>query len=248
MRKQPQYKSLNSIHCCRQLCDSGFKMALYLLLLMLTACAAVPQDLSGKMFTFPQQTNTAHVRLTTSRQGLKAVTVCLRSFTDLRRDRSLFSLATPSKDNEVLIYMYANDEIYFSIRNNAVVFGGQDYKVNTWHSICSTWDSATGLAQVWVDGNPSSRKSLSTGSHISGPIKIVLGQDQDSYGGAFDINQSFVGMVSDVHMWDHVLSPCEIQNYASYGNSPPGNVLNWRELEFQTVGRVLVEDGQKNCF
>ncbi|XP_059199202.1 C-reactive protein-like [Centropristis striata] len=225
-------------------------MALYLLLLMLTACAAVPQDLSGKMFTFPQQTDSAHVRLATSRQGLKAVTVCLRSFTDLRRAHSLFSLATPSKYNDVLIFKpVATNDIYFWIRSNYVVFGGQDYKVNTWHSICTTWDSATGLAQLWLDGKPSSTKSLSTGSHISGPIKIVLGQDQDSYGGAFEINQSFVGMLSDVHMWDHVLAPCQIQDYASYLNFPPGNVLNWRALEFQTVGRVLVEDGHwTNCF
>ncbi|XP_059194607.1 C-reactive protein-like [Centropristis striata] len=222
-------------------------MALYLLLLMLTACAAVPQDLSGKMFTFPQQTNTAQVRLTTSRQVLGAVTVCLRSFTDLRRDHSLFSLATPSVDNDIAIYVYANVGIHFTIRNKAVLFGGQDYKLNTWHSICTTWDSATGLAQLWLDGKPSSRKSLSTGSHISGPIKIVLGQEQDSFGGGFDINQSFAGMLSDVHMWDHVLSPCQIQDYASDLNFPPGNVLNWRALEFQTEGRVLLEDGQKNC-
>ncbi|XP_059196195.1 C-reactive protein-like [Centropristis striata] len=223
-------------------------MALYLLLLMLTACAAVPQDLSGKMFTFPQPTSSAQVRLTTSRQVLRAVTVCLRSFTDLRRDLSFFSLATPSVSNDILIYKYANDEIEFSIRNNNVIFGGQDHKLNTWHSICTTWNSATGLAQLWLDGKPSSRKSLSTGSHISGPIIIVLGQDQDSYGGGFDINQSFVGMLSDVHMWDHVLSPCQIQNYTSHLNFPPGNVLNWRALSFQTVGRVLVEDEQKDCF
>ncbi|XP_059196194.1 C-reactive protein-like [Centropristis striata] len=192
-------------------------MALYLLLLMLTACAAVPQDLSGKMFTFPQQTNSAQVRLTTSRQVLKAVTVCLRSFTDLRRTYSLFSLATPFVFNDLLIFKRAaTDEIEFAIRNNHIVFGGQDYKLNTWHSICTTWDSATGLAQLWLDGKPSSRKSLSTGSHISGPIIIVFGQDQDSFGGGFDINQSFVGMLSDVHMWDHVLSPCQIQDYASY--------------------------------
>ncbi|KAL3060279.1 hypothetical protein OYC64_014775 [Pagothenia borchgrevinki] len=86
---------------------------------------------------------------------------------------------------------------------------------------------------------------MSAGSSISGPIIIVLGQDQDSHGGGFDIKQSFVGMMSDVHMWDHVLSPCEIQNYVHHLNFPPGNVLNWNELEFQIIGRVLIEDKQK---
>ncbi|XP_037640545.1 serum amyloid P-component-like isoform X2 [Sebastes umbrosus] len=224
-------------------------MALYLLLVMLTACAAIPQDLSGKMFTFPQQTNTAHVRLTTSRQVLRAVTVCLRSFTDLRRVHSLFSMATPSVANDFLIFKDgANDEIDLWIKNNHVDIRGQDYKLNTWHSICTTWDSASGLVQLWLDGKPSSRKFISSGSSISGPIIIVLGQEQDSHGGGFDINQSFVGMMSDVHLWDYTLSSCEIQSYSDRLKFPPGNVLNWSALSFQTIGRVLIEDKQRNCY
>ncbi|XP_033983398.1 C-reactive protein-like [Trematomus bernacchii] len=131
------------------------------------------------------------------------------------------------------------------IRNTHMDFIGQDYKLNTWHSLCSTWDSGSGLFQMWLDGQPSSRRFMSAGSSISGPIIIVLGQDQDSHGGGFDIAHSFVGMMSDVHMWDHVLSPCEIQNYVHHLNFPPGNVLNWNELEFQIIGRVLIEDKQK---
>lgn len=38
------------------------------------------KDLANKIFTFPQQTNTAHVRVTTSRNDLKAITVCFRYF------------------------------------------------------------------------------------------------------------------------------------------------------------------------
>ncbi|KAL3060299.1 hypothetical protein OYC64_014791 [Pagothenia borchgrevinki] len=221
-------------------------MALYILLLMLTACAATPQDLSGQMFTFPQETNSAHVRLTTSRQVLSAVTVCFRSFSDLRRDITLFSLSTPSADNDFGMYkLAATDALVMRIRNTRMDFIGQDYKLNTWHSLCSTWDSGSGLSQMWLDGQPSSRRFINSGSSISGPIIIVLGQDQDSHGGGFDIKQSFVGMMSDVHMWDHVLSPCEIQNYVHHLNFPPGNVLNWNELEFQIIGRVLIEDKQK---
>ncbi|KAJ4930734.1 hypothetical protein JOQ06_025042 [Pogonophryne albipinna] len=222
------------------------RMALYLLLLMLTACAATPQDLSGQMFTFPQETNSAHVRLTTSRQVLSAVTVCFRSFSDLRRAITLFSLSTPSAANDFTMFKLAATDVFdMWIRNTHMNFIGQDYKLNTWHSLCSTWDSGSGLFQMWLDGQPSSRRFMSAGSNISGPIIIVLGQDQDSHGGGFDIAQSFVGMMSDVHMWDHVLSPCEIQNYAHHLNLPPGNVLNWNELEFQIIGRVLIEDKQK---
>ncbi|XP_033983397.1 mucosal pentraxin-like [Trematomus bernacchii] len=153
IRKQTKYKTHKSVRCCTNHSDTGFKMALYLLLLMLTACAATPQDLSGQMFTFPQETNSAHVRLTTSRQVLSAVTLCFRSFSDLRRDITLFSLSTPSADNDFAIFkIAATDEFRMWIRNTQMDFIGQDYKLNTWHSLCSTWDSGSGK-QRFIDSH-----------------------------------------------------------------------------------------------
>ncbi|XP_008304191.1 C-reactive protein-like, partial [Stegastes partitus] len=223
-------------------------MVLLLLLAVLTACSAIPQDLSNKVFTFPQESNTAHVRLTTSRQNLRAVTVCLRSFTDLKRDYSLFSLATPSVFNDFLIFKKAaRDEFHLYARDKLASVFGQDYKLNTWHSVCSTWDATSGLIQLWLDGKPSSRKFVSSGSNINGPIIMVLGQEQDSHGGGFVIEQSFVGMLSNVHMWDYTLLPCEIKSYAEQLNFTPGNVLNWEALDFQIKGRVLIEDDPNIC-
>ncbi|XP_041798721.1 C-reactive protein-like [Chelmon rostratus] len=221
-------------------------MAFLLLLVMLTACAASPRDLSGKMFTFPEETNTANVRLTTSRQDFSAATVCLRSITDLSRNHVIFSLAMPSASNALLIFKAGErDVIEVHVRNKKVDFGAKDYKLNVWHSVCSTWDSASGLVQLWYDGKPSIRKFIG-GSNITRPI-VILGQEQDSFGGGFDTRQSFVGMMSDVHMWDYTLSPCEIQRYVDDLNFTPGNVLNWRALEFQSTGRVLIEDKQLTC-
>ncbi|XP_070822894.1 C-reactive protein-like [Chaetodon trifascialis] len=223
-------------------------MRLLLLLTLLTGCAASPQDLSGKMFTFPQETNTAHVRLTASSQDFGAVTACHRSFTDLKRDHILFSLATPSNANSLLIFWdETNKEMESHIRDKKSEYRGQDYKPNMWHSICTTWDSASGLVQLWFDGRPSIRKFVSSGSSIRGSTIIILGQEQDSHGGGFDLKQSFVGMMSDVHMWDYILSPCEIQKYMDDLNFTPGNVLNWRALEFQITDRVLIEDKMMTC-
>ncbi|XP_073342266.1 serum amyloid P-component-like [Pagrus major] len=223
-------------------------MKFLLLSVMLTACAATPQDLSGKMFTFPQETNTAHVRLTSSGQDYAALTVCHRSFTDLKRDHILFSMATPANSNSFLIFWdEANKEMEPHIKDKKTEYRGQDYKPNMWHSICTTWDSTSGLVQLWFDGRPSIRKYVSSGSTIRGATIIIIGQEQDSHGGGFDLKQSFVGMMSDVYMWDYILSPCEIQNYMDDLNFTPGNVLNWRALEFQIRDRVLIEDKQMTC-
>ncbi|XP_012718151.2 serum amyloid P-component-like [Fundulus heteroclitus] len=218
-------------------------MSALLLFVMLTACAASPQDLSGKMFTFPQETKTANVMLNISTHRLNAVTVCLRSFTDLRRAHSLFSLATPSSNNGFLMET-VTDRIDFHVNNLKVQYV-VGYKLNTWHSVCSTWDADSGLGQLWFNGQPLARKFLSK-SQISEPI-VVLGQEQDSYAGSFDTKQSFTGMMADVHMWNYILSPCEIQNYVDNLNFTPGNVLNWKALTFDVTGRVLIEDRQMTC-
>ncbi|XP_037532905.1 serum amyloid P-component [Nematolebias whitei] len=224
-------------------------MELLLVFVLLTTCAAKTQDLSGKMFTFPMETNRAHVRLNTPRQNLEAVTVCHRSFTDLQRDHILFSLATPTHTNDFLIFWDAtNKEIEPHIRDKKVEFRGQDYKPNMWHSICTTWDAESGLVQVWFNGQPSIRKFITSGANIAGPVIIILGQEQDSHGGGFDIKQSFVGMMSDVHMWDYTISPCEIQNYVDQRNFTPGNVLNWSALDIQIVDRVLIENKVAVCY
>ncbi|XP_042345069.1 C-reactive protein-like [Plectropomus leopardus] len=224
-------------------------MKFLLLTVMLTVCAASPQDLSGKMFTFPQQSNTARVQLNTTREKFYAATVCLRFITDLRRDHILFSLATPSADNSFMIFRYAaRDAINVFILDISAAFTGQDYMLNMWHSMCSTWDSRSGLAQLWFDGQPWTRKYVSPGSHISGHAIIFLGQEQNSHGGGFEINKSFVGMISDVHMWDYTLSPCEIREYMDELNFTPGNILNWSALEFQITDRVLIEDKPKAMY
>ncbi|XP_033983395.1 serum amyloid P-component-like isoform X3 [Trematomus bernacchii] len=212
---------------------------------MLTACAATPQDLSGKMFTFPQESNTAYVKLTPERVDFGAITVCLRTITDLNRNHALFSLSATPSDNAFLIFKPTADGILIYVLGQKETCGGEDYKVNTWHSICSTWDSVTGVVQLWLDNKPFIRKYFG-GVRIRNP-SIVIGQEQDSHGGGFDKTQSFVGMISDVHMWDYTLSACEIQNYVDELNFTPGNVLNWSELDFQITGRVLTEDKQMTC-
>ncbi|XP_027866387.1 serum amyloid P-component-like isoform X1 [Xiphophorus couchianus] len=216
-----------------------------LFLLLVTSCAAIPQNLSEKMFTFPEATGTAHVKLTILKQDFNALTVCFRFFTDLTREYALFSLAVPSFDNGLLFYKNLNS-FAVSVRNTDSIFEGLDFKLNKWHSVCGTWSAASGLAQLWLNGEPSSRK-LSSTSNINGPIIIALGQDQDSHGGDFQAKQSFVGMMSDLHMWDYTLSPCEIRKYMNDRSYANGNVLNWNSLEFQIKGRVLIENKQNTC-
>lgn len=215
------------------------------LFLTLGMAAAVPQDMSGKMLVFPEEGNVAHVRLTTSRQNLGVVTVCMRYFTDLTRTTSFFSMSTPSHSDEFVIYR-KNSDFLIIVQNIQSTFKLLDFQANRWQSVCATWDSNSGLAQLWLDGKPSSLKSNSKSS-ISGPMLMVLGQDQDSYGGTFEVRDCFVGMISDIHMWDYVLPPLHIDNYNQKFNFPAGNIINWKSIDFQIKGEVFVQNEQRIC-
>ncbi|XP_074540194.1 C-reactive protein-like [Halichoeres trimaculatus] len=215
---------------------------LFIFMLMLATCCATPKDMTGKVFVFPKETPRIHVKLLTTRTEFHSVTVCMRFMTDLSRNYGLFSLATPSFSNAFVLFKTDDDD---NIRMHALD-GGTDFlslsfPPNTWHSICATWNSENGLAQLWMDGKPSIKRFIKTGP-ITGPPITILGQEQDSYGGGFDSYQSFIGMITNLHMWDYVLSNAEINNYVENKPFTPGNVFNWRALEFEKEWELYVED------
>ncbi|XP_076142656.1 serum amyloid P-component-like [Alosa pseudoharengus] len=224
---------------------SGTMGVFIFLLTHFVTSLADKQDLSGKMFTFPVESDTAHVILVPNQsKSLTAVTVCLRFFSDLSRPQSLFSFATPINANAFLLMKREwKGVIEINEYDNVVLFRELEYIANRWNSVCATWNSQTGIAQLWVNGKPSTRKGVRRGRDISGTPSIILGQDQDSYGGTFDKAQSFVGMLTDVHIWDKVLPYPEI---ALYMNGIPqktgGNVINWSSLDFTIKEYVLVEE------
>lgn len=73
--------------------------------------------------------------------------------------------------------------------------------------------SKDGLSQLWVNGKATIKRFVSTVPIVGAPI-IILGQDQEYYGGGFEGSQSFIGMITQVHMWDYVFLPPEIKRYA----------------------------------
>lgn len=77
-------------------------------------------------------------------------------------------------------------------------------------------------------------------------MSVILGQDQDSFGGGFEAVQSFVGEISDVNMWDYVLSP-ETMKALSYGYpSIPGNIFSLKNGNHVVKGGAVVLENESN--
>lgn len=159
----------------------------------------------------------------------------------MSKSYSILSVATALHQNAFVLFKTDEEDVFrVHVLDAGADFLSVPIAPNTWHSMCITWDSATGLAQLWLDGNSTVKRYVKTGP-ITGPPSIILGQDQDSYGGSFDAKQSFVGMLSNFQMWDYVLPAAEIRLYMDGPCFTPGNVIDWRNIQHELAGKAVLE-------
>ena len=199
-------------------------------------------DLHKKAFVFPKETENSYVSLKTQlRTPLKAFTVCLYFYTELARTHSysIFSYATKQQPNEILIFWSKGKGYIFGVHGKQVLFQSPENTQAPTH-ICASWESTSGIAELWVNGKPRMRKSLEKGAILGTEASIILGQEQDAFAGGFDRNQCLVGDIGDVNMWDFVLSPEEI-NAVYLGSTLSPNVLNWQALNYEAKGEVFIK-------
>ncbi|XP_076997754.1 sushi, von Willebrand factor type A, EGF and pentraxin domain-containing protein 1 isoform X2 [Tamandua tetradactyla] len=119
-----------------------------------------------------------------------------------------------------------------------------------WHHITITWMSANGAWKVYIDGKLSDAGiGLSVGSAIPGGGALVLGQEQDKKGEGFNPAESFVGSISQLNLWDYVLSPQQVKSLAT--SCPEelrkGNVLAWPDFLSGIVGKVNIDSESIFC-
>ncbi|XP_058016505.1 C-reactive protein-like [Ahaetulla prasina] len=200
------------------------------------------ENLEGKAFVFPLASNLVFVKLKMDLQKpLTSFTVCERFQTDVVRPFVLFSYATKEDDNEFLLHTNKQNLLSVFMKHGIVNFDVSKAPASSSckEHLCFTWESKTGLAGLWWNGQPLPRKILMKNLVVQGNTSIVLGQEQDSFGGQFDANQCFVGEMEDVYFWDRVLQPDEICR-VWHNRLVPRPLIDWRELYYEIHGEVIV--------
>ncbi|KGL89826.1 Serum amyloid P-component, partial [Charadrius vociferus] len=197
-------------------------------------------DLVKEVFVFPQETKDSHVLVRAKlEQPLQNFTVCLRSYTDPTRPHSLFSYAPKAQDNEILLFKPKPSEYWLYVGGKFVSFRVLGAIVASEH-ICASWESSTGIVGFWLNGKPWPRKGLQRGYTVGAEAAILLGQEQDTFGGGFNARQSFVGEMSSVYMWDTGISTVRV--LAAMQNSPDkAPIFGWRNFPYKTVGEVYLK-------
>ncbi|XP_049661659.1 serum amyloid P-component-like [Accipiter gentilis] len=197
-------------------------------------------DLLDNVFMFPQEIKDSHVLVRAKpEQLLQSFTVCLRSYTDLTRPYSLFSCATKAQDNEILLLKPKPGEYQLYVGGKFVSFSIPKNIAVSEH-VCTSWESTAGIMGFWFNGKPWPHKGLQKGYTVGAEAAIVLGQEQDAFGGGFDAQQSFVGEMSVVYMWDMGISTSGVME--AMNNRPDkALIFGWRNFPYQIVGKVYLK-------
>uniref|UniRef100_A0A670YYH9 Pentraxin family member n=1 Tax=Pseudonaja textilis TaxID=8673 RepID=A0A670YYH9_PSETE len=200
-------------------------------------------DLERKAFVFPLFTNIDFVKLKVDLQKpLTSFTVCERFQTEVVCPFALFSYTTKDDDNEFLLHTNKPNLLSVFMKQGIVNFDiSKARPASTCKDhLCFTWESKTGLAGLWCNGQPLPRKIIMKDQVVQDNASIILGQEQDSFGGLFDANQCFVGEIEDVYFWDQVLQPDEICR-VWHNRVVPHPLIDWRELYYETHRDVIVQ-------
>ncbi|KAL7887762.1 hypothetical protein AOLI_G00054830 [Acnodon oligacanthus] len=202
---------------------------------------------NGKRLLFPNPSAKSFVKLTPLKPlSLEAFTLCLRLSVDptvvSKEDREIILFAYRTQDHDELNVWQEKGSISLYLRSSS---DGALYAVPLVSifrtDLCVTWESSTGLTALWLDGRRSTLQVYRQNHKVQPGGAVILGQDPDDFTGKFDENQSFVGEISDVNMWDFVLTGDQIRNFSDgVWVGPDPNVLNWDAVQYEVHGNVLV--------
>lgn len=100
-----------------------------------------------------------------------------------------------------------------------------------WHHICASWENTAGSWKFYKDGTVRAQGGgFKTGHVIKSGGSFLLGIEQDSPRGHFEVDESFKGVMTNVNVWDHVLSEEKIDSLSKSCLSGEGNVLKWSDF------------------
>ena len=182
--------------------------------------------------------------------NLSAFTLAFWMRTQDNNPGTVISYATKEgnivQDNAITLQDYGSFVLFI---NNQTDFTGLDVNDGQWHHVAVTWESAGGTWHAYKDGVKviSSSAPFQQGEVISGDGVMILGQEQDQLGGGFNTEENFIGDVSQMNIFDHVLSANDIYNLAYSCDHVKGNVAAWGDFRERLFGEYHVTDKSYAC-
>ncbi|XP_078353452.1 uncharacterized protein LOC144638135 [Oculina patagonica] len=194
---------------------------------------------TGYDLLFPKKGTSDYVIINNAMPSLTAVTICLwMKVTDTGNKGTPLSYAVSGSDNELVLFNYNGFSFEVAGVSRQTSVSANDGK---WHHICATWDNTAGSWKLFKDGKQgASGTDFKKGHVIPGGGALVLAQEQDSLGGGFGDTQNFIGEMTGVNIWDHVITDQEIMRMSQSCQTGVGNVFKWSDFKDHVKGSVKI--------
>ncbi|XP_067302371.1 carbonic anhydrase 6 isoform X2 [Pseudorasbora parva] len=200
-----------------------------------------PQPLSPLVLYFPAKNLESYALVNISHpMNLQSFTVCMNVRIPPIKDLTVLSYST-SHDNELMITLGSEVGVWIGDEFVNLPFERQS---QGWTNYCFTWASHTGGAELWVNGLVGEERYIRAGYTIPSGGTLILGKDQDGFLGISDTD-AFVGHMTDINIWDYVLTAAEIGEQMLCDNSMvKGNVVSWGITQLSLYGGVQLQAEQ----
>ncbi|KAL4648438.1 carbonic anhydrase 6 [Arapaima gigas] len=166
---------------------------------------------------------------------LQAFTACMHVHTEPGGVHTVLSYLSSANDNELMISVGFEVGVWIG---NAFVSFPLDLQSTEWVNYCLTWASHSGGVELFINGIVGQEQYLKSGYIVHPGGTFILGKDQDGFLGISDTD-AFVGYMTDVNVWDYVLTNSEIlQQMSCSNNTVQGNVFAWGVTELSLYGGV----------
>ena len=128
--------------------------------------------------------------------------------------------------------------------------GLNSYRHRTWTHICWSFSALTGMSKVYQNGKLLDPVDQLHTTHDDMPLKssnsvtksaFIFGQDPDNITSGFDSTQAYLGLLSELNMWNYTLNDEDVLDMASCKTLPKGNIVSW-DKSIWTLHNVFLED------
>ena len=123
------------------------------------------------------------------------------------------ALGSSTNDDEFEFYLKDKNKITIKIMDDGEEFRLSNNEITdgSWHQLFVTRNSDE--VCLYIDGSKKECKTgFRTGALVVHADSLIVGQEQDSYGGGFSASQNFVGTLDELIIFDSTLSETNIQD------------------------------------
>ncbi|TKS78032.1 Adhesion G-protein coupled receptor D2 [Collichthys lucidus] len=181
---------------------------------------------------FPKESSEGFARVNMSFPALSSVSVCVRVQwnPEWNEVSTIFSYAAPVFTNEFQLRgqvdMQGRILLALIIHGKHLPYKASFPNDGAWHHICVTWRRNSHWA-IYVDGDMKDMGSGTDNSRdIYGDGILILGQDQDSFGGNF--TEPFFGNITDLNVWNISLEKWHVRALNACSAITPEVLFSWK--------------------